>query len=163
MGFISSLFKYRKLRRISKELGSPFDVATFMHELGSKGQSRRDRALKQLLDLCESDSTLSQIMRSRGAGRERLQEVYWVLLSIRAGQWVGGHYVPVSALASPFTLDFLLEQAGRLPWNHIAVLLVEYFERNESGPVPLHLRGPVDPNDPLNALWRLTQQQKRRD
>jgi hypothetical protein len=161
MGVISSLRKQRKIRRISRALGAPLDTSRFIDELTSGKPSKRDQALEDLFDLCESDSLLRQTMDAHGATRETLLELYKMLIANGAGQWVGGHYVAVSALGYGFPLLFILQNADTLPWGHICVLLIEYFERNETGPVPLEVRGPADPNDPLNALWELEQRAKR--
>ena len=96
-----------------------------------------------------------------GATRETLRELYWMLIANGAGQWVAGHFVAVSALGYGFPLLFLLQNLNTLPWNRICVLLIEYFERNKAGPVQLELRGPADPNDPLNAAWELAQRVNR--
>ena len=161
MGIIRSLRKQMKLRRISRVLGALFDAARWVDELGSGGTSEKDRALEDLLDLCESDFQLRQIMDAHGANRETLSELYWMLIANGAGQWAGGHFVAASALAYGFPLLFLLQNAGTLHWRRICVLLIEYFERNEVGPVSLELRGPADPNDPLRAVWELESKWKR--
>jgi len=161
MGIISSLRKQRKLRRISRVLSGPLDTSRFIDELTSGKPSKRDQALEDLFDLCDSDPLLRQTMEAYGANRETLLELYKMLIANGAGQWVGGHYVAVSALGYGFPLLFLLQNADTLPWGRICVLLIEYFERNEAGPVQLELRGPADPNDPLNALWELEQRLKR--
>jgi hypothetical protein len=163
MGIISSLRKQRRLRRISRALGAPLDTSRFLDDLVSGKPSNRDRALEDLLDLCESDALLRQTMEAHGANRETLRELYQMLIANGAGQWVGGHFVAVSALGYGFPLLFLLQNHDTLPWVQICVLLIEYFERNEVGPVQLELRGPADPNDPLNALWELEQRVKREE
>lgn len=80
-------------------------------------------------------------MQVHKADRETLHALYVELLANGAGQWEGGHFVPVSALAYDFTLLFLLQHVGKLPPGRICLLLLEYFERNDVGPVPLDVRG----------------------
>lgn len=75
---------------------------------------------------------------------------------------MAGHYVPASTLAFVATLDFTLTNAGREHWEKLVVLLLEYFERDDMGPVPLDVRGPADPNSPLQAIWELEQKAKRK-
>lgn len=160
MGVIRSLRKQWKLRRISRALDASFDSSRFIDELVSDKRSKKELALEDLFKLCESDRRLREIMDEHRVDRESLREFYWSLMANGAGQWVGGHFVPASALAYGFPLLFLLENTGTLPWSQICILLIEYFERNEVGPVPLELRGPADPNDPLNALWESEQRLK---
>ena len=161
MGIIHSFRKQRKLRRISRVLGASFDTSRMVDELVSGKPSKKDRALDDLLDLCESDSFLRQTTEAEGADRETLRALYRMLMANGAGQWVGGHFVAVSGLAYEFPLLFLLQNSGTLPWSRICILLIEYFERNDVGPVPFELRGPADPNDPLKALWEIERRLKR--
>jgi hypothetical protein len=94
------------------------------------------------------------------ADREKLLEIYQTLIANGAGQWEGGHYVPVAAFTQHWTLKFLLENFGKLHWGRVCILLLEYFERNERGPVSLKVRGSAKQNDPLYTLWELEQNQK---
>ena len=84
MGVIRSLRKRRKLRRISRVLGAPFDTSRMVDELVS---GNKDRALEDLLDLCESDPLLRQTMEAEEADRETLRALYWMLMKNGAGQW----------------------------------------------------------------------------
>jgi hypothetical protein len=119
--------------------------------------------LEELLDLCESDPVLVSARAGHVATRQDLREIYEILLATGAGQWKGELFVPVATLGSPFALDFVLTNRDRRPWQKIAVLLLEYFERHESGPVPLEIRGPANPADPLRAVWELEKRARRRD
>ena len=96
---------------------------------------------------------LADVIHKHRLGSAHLEEFFRQLERVGAGQWVGGHYVPASAISHGSSLSFLCEQADRLDWRLMSVLLIEYFERNESGPVPLQLRGPTNPNDPLKSLY----------
>lgn len=140
MGLFHSLRKQWKRRRIARVLGAPLpetiqDRASFTR--------KRQRALEQLLDLCESDRDISRIMRVNNADRETLRAIYAELSANGADEWEGGHFVPVAALTDDFPLLFLLQHAGKLPPGRICLLLIEYFERNDSGPVPLDVRGSI--------------------
>jgi hypothetical protein len=163
MGGIRSLLKYRKLRRISRILGAGLETEAFIRELQSGRPSKRDRALEELLDLCESDPILLSAGARHNATRSDLRKIYEILLATGAGQWEGGLFVPVATLGSPFALDFVLTNRDRRPWEEIAVLLLEYFERHESGPVPSEVRGPANPSDSLRAVWELEQRARHRD
>ena len=163
MGLIRSFLKYRKFRRISRILGSGLGPEELLRELRSGRPSKRDKALEELLDLCESDPVLVSARAGHSATRQDLREIYGILLATGAGQWEGGVFIPVATLGSPFALDFVLTNRDRHPWQQIAVLLLEYFERHESGPVPLEIRGPANPAHPLTAVWELQQRARRRD
>ena len=119
---------------------------------------KRDEALARLLDLCESDTEVAQVMGRHKLSREDLESFHRKLTATGAGQWAGRHYIPASAIVHAPALEFLYQKHESLPWQLISVLLIEYFERDETGPVPTELRGPSDPSDPLNAIWKLREQ-----
>jgi len=157
MGIIGSMRKSWKLQRISKILGKPPDPSRWLDDLQSGATAQ---ARDELLALCETDPHLRLVLTKHGASRAQLQETFERLLHFGAGQWIAGHYVAASALVFPATLDFILTNAGGQPWEKIVVLLLEYFERGDIGPVPLEVRGPANPNDPLQAIWELEQRTK---
>jgi len=161
MWLISSIKKSWKIRNLSKTLGAPFHPSNLSDVLTSGNSLKADHALESLFRLCESDSELKEVMKKYGASRKTLEDLYKMLIANGAGQWEQGHYVPVSALAFGPTLQFLLENSDALPWSRICILLLEYFERKGAGPVPMDVRGPSDPNDPLKATWELEQKLKR--
>jgi hypothetical protein len=161
MGLVNSLKKSWKIRSISKILGAPFDASNLSDVLAPGKSSKSDQVMESLFNLCESDSELKKVMMKYGASRKTLEDLYKMLIANGAGQWEQGHYVPVSALTFGSTLQFLLEKSDALPWSKICILLLEYFERKEVGPVPLDVRGPSDPNDPFKAVWEMEQKLKR--
>jgi hypothetical protein len=146
----------RELLKISKTLGAERNARDILNDISSSGRSARDEALERLLTLSESDPSIQDVLRRHRASRTELLDVYKQLLFAGAGQWAGRHWVPASTLASAHALAFALSNANKLPWEHISVLLLEYFERDETGPVPGDLRGPASPADPLNAVWAPT-------
>jgi hypothetical protein len=68
--------------------------------------------MTQLLDLCESDLTVREVMRRRGASRETLRSLFDFLVETGAGGSAKGHYVAASVLCSSQTLDFALRYLG---------------------------------------------------
>lgn len=138
------------------------EVSRFEADLESGGPSRYEQAVHDLFVLCESDPVLRRVLDKHRAGRDQLQEIFELLLNAGAGQWVSGHYVAASTLAFAATLDFVLTNAGQLSWQKMCVLLLEYFERGDMGPVPLDVRGPANPNDPLTRIWELEQKAKNK-
>jgi hypothetical protein len=148
------------LRRISKMLAPPAEPADFLSDLISEGPSKHERALDDLFTFCESDPALARVLAFHSAGRDDLREAYELLINAGAGQVAGRHYVSVAALGYAPTLDFVLKGRGKRDWQTTAILLIEYFERDETGPVPDTLRGPAAPNDPLQALWKLEQRKR---
>jgi hypothetical protein len=152
----------RAIREIAEILGRVPDAADYLDELKAGAESARALALERLLDTATTQSDVREVLAKHHCTRTELREAYWDLINAGAGQWVGGHFVPVSTLVSPFALDFALtgrssssEHTVLSSWERKAVLLLEYFERNESGPVTQHFRGPADPSDPLNMIYNI--------
>jgi hypothetical protein len=114
--------------------------------------SASDQAVQELFALSELDPLLRNVLDRHGVDRHRFSEIFERLMGTGAGQWAGKHYVAASALAFAPTLDFVFTNVDRLPWPTINVLLLEYFERGEVGPVSLELRGSADNNDPQQDI-----------
>ena len=64
--------------------------------------------MTQLLDLCESDLRVCEVMRRHGASRETLRSLFDFLVETGTGGFAKGHYVAASVLCSSQTLDFAL-------------------------------------------------------
>ena len=106
-----------------------FDVNTLF-----KTENARDRAVEQLLDLCESDVGVRAVLDAFGADREDLFALYWELLANGAGQWARGHFVAASALAYGQTLAYCLKATAEgTGIRGVAFRCLEYFNRGETG------------------------------
>jgi ribosomal protein S14 len=118
------------LAAISRELGREFNPEQAMQELFS-GRGRREKAEEALLDYCEADGRIRDVMAQFNVSRDTLRGVYSRLLVAGAGQWAGGHYVAASAIAYPHTLRYVLSRPaeGREALLEIAYRLIMHFER----------------------------------
>ena len=127
MGFFSSIKKSSDLKRIGKVLGQPsnFQSGDF------SSSSNKDKALEELLDICENDKQLSQIISKYNSNREELKTIYGKLKISGAGQYALGHFCCASALGFASTLEFILETD--LSTTAQAIVLVEYFKRGRIG------------------------------
>ncbi len=117
------------VQRFSRELGRQPGPESIAHELVS-GSDRSQKALEALLDYCETNPDTRIVMAEFNASRGILIELYGNLLKAGAGQWAGGHYVPVSALAHSHTLRYILRHPaiGRDAINQQAYDLIMHFE-----------------------------------
>jgi len=118
------------LAAVSRELGREFSPDQAMQELLS-GRGRREKAEEALLDHCEADRNIRDVMAQLNVSRDTLREVYSRLLVAGAGQWAGGHYVAASAIAYPHTLRYVLSRSasGREALLETAYRLIMHFER----------------------------------
>ena len=161
MGFFTSVKKSVKLRAISKRLSEPLPL----HKPGRiidamfDATKRHNQALDELIDLCQADANISIVMDRHQADRQTLTELYHALCRCGASQWISAHYVPASAIAYPFTLDYCLRKLGRgtpirivgnesgpeapepsqertkVRGEVVALRLIRYFDNGEVGPI----------------------------
>lgn len=133
MGFFYSIKKSTRLRKISKILEGKITTEEL---LAFNRPSKKDKALEQLYDLCQSDPPVLEVMKRYKVDRNVLSDIYHKLLASGAGQWVNGHYVAASALAYAFTLDYLLDKFTKKGiTSDTAFRIIEYFEKGEVGHV----------------------------
>lgn len=148
MGLFSSFKKNKNLKRISDALGGTIDWQSenatksaadmIRASVAGTGENKQEKALEELLDLCEQDKTLKGIMDANNATREDLKKIYHEIEDNGAGQWTRGHYVAASALAFGTTLDFCLNAKDKgLAEREIAFTLLDYYENNRVGKIDI--------------------------
>jgi len=91
----------RRLSAISRKLDQESQKQLF-------DQDRHDDTIEALLDYCESDRNLQKVLAQFDISRKELREVFLLLVSVGAGQWVRGHYIAASAISYPHTLRYIL-------------------------------------------------------
>jgi len=119
----------KPLERISQELGRQIDPSKLVDEMLS-GSGRRDQAEQALLDYCEGQSAIREIMTEHKITRDDLKELYSRLLAVGAGQWACGHWVAASAIAYPEALRYLLDHQDS-DWMATAYNLIMHFESGQ--------------------------------
>jgi hypothetical protein len=124
MGFFGAWRKGSKLHNISK----PLD------ERGP----RRQAALEELLDFVQNQEWVDDVFAKYGLSRERLRAMFQDLVAGGCGQWVRGHYVAASALATPRTLIYLCEAERRgVARSERFFQVTEYFDKGKVDAPPL--------------------------
>jgi len=119
----------KPLERISQELGRQIDPSKLVDEMLS-GSGRRDQAEQALLDYCEGQPAIQELMTQHEVTRNDLKELYGRLLAVGAGQWACGHWVAASAIAYPDALRYLLNHQDS-DWRTTAYNLIMHFERGQ--------------------------------
>lgn len=126
-----------KLARIARKL----DPESYLQKVQAGGagflfnDNSHEKALNELWNLVENHSLLRPIVEKYKSSRYELNLVYTQLLKSGAGQWVKGHYVPVSTFGFGFTLDFVLRHKDDKDFTQITHKLIDYFEKNDMGPI----------------------------
>lgn len=136
---IHSFKKSKRLKKISKVLGhaATLDHSELIKYLGTDTSYQDEQALDDLFDLCESDPYVSVVMQNHDADKDKLRKGYRELIRAGAGQWAKGHYVPVSSLVYPLTLDYLLRNLDKDKddFLYVAHRLLTYFQKGEIGKI----------------------------
>lgn len=137
MGFLSNVIrswkKSRRLRELQLKIAPPDrttdDVVTdFMQSLRN-GSSRKEQALEQFLDLCESDEGVRKVMETEGITRADLKEIYMHLSAAGLGQWIKGHYAALSTIAYVEPLIYAVRSQKRgTDWQQVTATLLRYWE-----------------------------------
>ena len=100
----------KKLGRISKILGIPaLNGADPVSVMMNMDHDEYHRATDEFFTLCESDDATRALREQFRVARPDLENIYRTIIEVGGGQWRGGHYVPVSALANPRTLHYILQ------------------------------------------------------
>ena len=125
----NSTTRFINLEQISKVLGSESSPNSSEYwDLAEK----KEEAEEALLDLCEKDSHANTVTRDHELDRDGLRALYQELCANGAGQWVQGHYVAASVLASGHALALCLDTMKRgLSGQGLAFACIEYFEHTD--------------------------------
>lgn len=137
---IYSFKKSRRLRKISKIIGLIPEFSELSNSIKYftiEKIKKEEKALEELLNLCESDPYLAKVMEKYKADKEILRKAYEKLIMAGAGQWKRGHFVPASSLVYGQTLDYLLRNIDKedRDFAFIAWRLLKYFEKRKIGKI----------------------------
>lgn len=90
---------------------------------------KEERLMEEYLDLCMSDEGVVHVMRHYGLSKENLYQYYIQLSAAGLGQWIKGHYVPLSSITYFEPLLYLVEAKKRkIDWATIVGNLLQYWE-----------------------------------
>ena len=127
-----SLRKSKKLQKLQKQIAprgrNVGDLVSDLKQSVTSGTSRKDQALEEFLDLCESDEGVSKVMRQYKLNREDLKQIYARLTTAGLGQYVKGHHVALSTIAYYEPLLFVVESERRgEDWMNVMGDLFSYW------------------------------------
>jgi hypothetical protein len=123
MGIFTSFRKSWRVRKLQLAIASP-DLSFSLER-----NEKRDKALGDFLDLCESDEGIKQIMARFSVNRSDLLNAYQDLLKAGLGQWINGHYAALSSIAYGEPLFYYLTMKKRgIGLLEIAAELLSYWD-----------------------------------
>lgn len=103
------------LSRISNEIGRNIDEFGRINIKNEIKKLKKDpdgytHAMEALLDYCENQFEIKEIMSDFQISRENLRELYNQLTAMGGGQWACGHWVAASSIAYPESLRYVLSR-----------------------------------------------------
>jgi predicted transcriptional regulator len=119
MGFFSSLKgsfnKSKMLRNLQMEITS--------------GANRKNQAIDEFLDLCESDEGVAKVMIQYNLNRNDLKDIYKRLVGSGLGQWIKGHYAALSTIAYFEPLIYVVDSEKKgTKWEEIVGNILYYWQ-----------------------------------
>lgn len=147
MSFFTKFFNLHQvttkiaIRRIAKILGAPARPGYDFLNQPERSWEPMEKAENELFKICQAQDDLHNILQEYHANDETLKTIYEKLILLGAGQWCGSRYVPVAALTTPQTLEYLLRtiatsQGRNEVEKEMAFTVIMYF----SGDVELPLK-----------------------
>lgn len=117
-----SIKKSSRLRKLQKIISPPGQTEAdlldgFLKSLRT-GSNKKTEALKEYLDLCQSDEGVAQILREYHLTKEDLEQIYSRLLANGLGQWIKGHYIALSTIAYYEPLLYFVESEKQGTESH---------------------------------------------
>jgi hypothetical protein len=95
---------------------------------------KKKQAIQVILNFAINEPLNQIIIKKHNINYKKIEEMLDILERIGCGQIVKGHYVSISALMFPQTLDFIFSQNmnGRENLEQVAFELVEWFAKGHS-------------------------------
>lgn len=137
MGLFSSLAgsfkKSKKLQKLQKQISPPGqsvgDLVSDFKQTLSSGVNRKDQALEEFLDLCESDEGVAKVMSQYSLSRSDLKNIYIRLNTAGLGQYIKGHHAALSSIAYYEPLLYIVESEKRGEnWSTIVGNILYYWD-----------------------------------
>ena len=129
--FSQSFKKSKKLRQLQLTIAPPDDdlLSPGGFERMLKAGKKKNEAIEEFLDLCQSDEGVAKVMEEYKIARSDLKEIYRSLEINGLGQWVKGHYAPLSTIAYFEPLLFYAEATRhQKSLREISFVLLEYWK-----------------------------------
>lgn len=127
---IQSYRKNMRVHKISRKIAFQKPIRTVKDMMKDDSEIWREK----LFDLVEQTEALRSVLEKYDGTREDLADIHRRLIVTGAGQYAKGHYVAVSALAFPLTLEycFKMQCESDTDWREVSFTLIDYFQKGKS-------------------------------
>lgn len=132
-----SIKKSSNVRKLTKEYlksrqdlstGSAFDILT-------ADTTGRDNVINKIIDMAYNEPSNQLPIKKFKITREKLAEIISYLEVLGCGQYAKGHYVAISSILYPQTLEYIFyKKRKNMDENQkMAIDLINYFAENNTG------------------------------
>jgi hypothetical protein len=132
-----SIKKSSNVKKLTKEYlnsrrdlssGTAFDILT-------ADTSPRDNAINKIVDMAYNEPNNQPPIKKFKITKEKLAEIIPRLELFGCGQYAKGHYVAISSILYPQTLEYIFykKRKNRDEQQRMAIDLINYFAENNTG------------------------------
>ena len=138
---LSELFrsfkKSSKVKKFTKEyLKSKMDLSSgTAFEILTADSTPRQNAINKIVDMAYNEPNNQPPIKRFKITREKLAEIIPHLEMLGCGQYAKGHYVAISSILYPQTLEYIFykDRKNRDEKERMAIDLINYFDENNTG------------------------------
>lgn len=134
-----SFRKSLRIIDISKKVTYSNKVGNIFESL-LESENKKQEGLHKLWEMIETDPYLSAVIKHHNADRTMLEKIYTQIETSGAGQFVKGHYIPVSAFSFVYPLEYILRITSKESFSYednliMGITLIRYFRNGNIGPI----------------------------
>jgi hypothetical protein len=132
-----SVKKSFKVKRLTKEYlkHSITEQTSAFEALMSDRSDKRDLVLDELVDTSFNEPNNQPVIKKFKLNKEKLKEIVRKLEFFGGAQYVAGHYISVSSILYPQTLEFIVykDRKAEVEKMRMVLRIMDYFKNRETG------------------------------
>jgi hypothetical protein len=134
---IRSVKKSFKVKRLTKEYlkHSITEQTSAFEALMSDRSDKRDLVLDEIVDTSFNEPNNQRVIKKFKLNKEKLKEIVRKLEFFGGAQYVAGHYISVSSILYPQTLEFIVykDRKAEVEKMRMVLRIMDYFKNRETG------------------------------
>jgi hypothetical protein len=132
-----SFKKSSKIKRLTKEYlkYSLTAQTTAFEALSTARIEARSKVFDEVLETAFREPNNQPVIKKFNLDKRKLEEIVEDLELNGGGQYLGGHYISISSILYPQTLEFIVyrERKTQLDKNRMILRIFDYFKNGETG------------------------------
>lgn len=132
-----SFRKSSKIKRLTKEYlkHSLTAQTTAFEALSTARVEARSKVFDEVLEMAFTESNNQPVIKKFNLDKRKLEDFVEDIELNGGGQYEGGHYISISAILYPQTLEFIAykERKTQIDKNRMILRIMDYFKNGETG------------------------------